>query len=423
MPNPSPHSLQPDEKRLHPLDGIEREPIEITDVNVIPLSYRLKPEERWPDGDDHFVIWKTTTVVIEVVTDVGIVGIGAASRYQGPERMQRYAEAVIKPFLIGKNPFDVEHLTGGTCGHGGAGVWAGIDTALWDIIGKVKGVPVYELLATDTEPETRLRVYASGGEFSWREDSPYDGPESLIEKAVQHKKNGYTAFKFRMGAGFNDLGITMDEYIPYLEEMREAVGPEFDLIQEANCRWSLEQCLEIAPTLEELGLLWFEEPTVRTGEDAIENYVRINEALPTVRVSGGEGRENRGSLAEWVDRGAYDIVQQGCDDAGITEAWHMARMAHQREQICCPHNWQGGLVTIANAHLMAAIPNRLLLESNMTPNPMKENLFVEPLVVEDGYLEVPDKPGLGVELRGDLEETFPYLAGNWYKTEEELASS
>ncbi|MFO7918170.1 MAG: mandelate racemase/muconate lactonizing enzyme family protein [Anaerolineae bacterium] len=406
---------------LHPLDGLEREDIEITDLQVIPLSYRLKPEERWPDSDAHVVIWKTTTVVVKVFTDAGIVGIGGASRYRGPARMKRYAEEVIKPFLMGKNPFDVEHLSGGKCGHGGLGVWAGIDTALWDIIGKVTGLPVYELLATDTEPETHLRVYASGGEFSWREDSPYDGPESLIEKALRHKENGYTAFKFRMGAGFNEEGITMDEYIPYLERIRKAVGPDFDLIQEANCRWSVEQCLEIAPTLEELGFLWFEEPTNRRGEDAIDNYLRIKEALPTVMVSGGESRENRGALAEWVDRGGYDIVQHACDDAGMTEAWHMARMAHQRDRLCCTHNWQGGLVTIANAHLMAAIPNRLLLESNMTPNPLKEGLFVEPLVVEDGYLDVPDKPGLGVELREDLEETFPYIEGNWYKTEEELA--
>ena len=411
----------PETSPVHPLDGVEREDIEITDVEVIPLSYRLDPEERWPDGDDHFVIWKTTTVVVTVSTDAGIVGIGGASRYRGPERMARYAEEVVKPRLIGTNPFDVEHLAGGKCGHGGQGVWAGIDTALWDIIGKAKGVPVYELLATDTEPETRLRVYASGGEFSWDEDSPYDGPESLIEKAVGHKENGYTAFKFRMGAGFNELGITMEEYIPYLERMRAAVGPEFDLIQEANCRWSVDQCLELAPTLEELGFLWFEEPTARTGEDAIENYLRIQEALPTVMVSGGEGRENRGDLAEWVDRGAYDIVQQGCDDAGLTEAWHMARMAHHQGTICCPHNWQGGLVTIANAHLMAAIPNRLLLESNMTPNPLKEHLFADPLVVEDGYLELPDTPGLGVELREDLTDTFPYIEGNWYKTTDELA--
>jgi len=155
------------------------------------------------------------------------------------------------------------------------------------------------------------------------------------------------------------------------------------------------------------------------GDDAIDNYLRVKGELTTVKVSGGEGQPNRGALAEWVDRGAYDIVQQGCDDAGVTEAWYMARMAHERGILCCPHNWQGGMVTIANAHLMAAIPNRLLLESNMTANPLKEGLFKEPLVVKDGHLDVPDKPGLGVELCDDLESEFPFLPGNWHRPDED----
>ena len=423
MPERSDHrggSEHVKEHRLHPLDSVEREDIRITDLKVGLYSYRLTPEEQWADGDGHMVIWKTTTVVVEIETDAGIVGIGAASRYRGPEQMKAYAEGVIRPILLGKNPFDVERLAAGMVAHGATAIWSGIDTALWDIIGKAKGVPVYELLAIDTEPVTHLRVYASGGEFTWEKGTRFDGPDSLIEKAVRHKANGYTAFKFRMGAGFGRLGITMDEYIPYLYRIREAVGDGFDLIQEANCRWSVEQCLQIAPVLEELGFLWFEEPTNRRGPDAIDNYLRIKQALPTVMVSGGEGRPNRGELAEWVDRGAYDVVQQGSDDAGLTEAWHMARMAHSRGRICCPHSWQGGLVTIANAHLMASIPNRLLLESNMTPNPLKEGLFREPLAVRDGYLDVPSGPGLGVELRDDLEEVYPYVPGPWHLTEDEL---
>ena len=402
------------QNRVHPLEGVEREEIKITDIRVTLLSYRLKQEEQWADGDDNVVIWKTTTVLIEVFTDVGIVGIGGSSRYNGPDRMKEYVEQVIKPVLVGKNPFDVEFLSGGITSHGARGAWAGVDTALWDIIGKAQGLPLYRLLATDTEPEPRLRVYASGGEFSWRTDSRFDGPESLIEKAVRHKENGYTAFKFRMGGGFGRLGIRLEEdYIPLLYRIRDAVGPDFDLIQEANCRWSVNQCLQIAPVLEELKFLWFEEPTSKRGADAIDNYLKIQEVLPNVMIAGGESQVNRHDLMEWVDRGAYDIVQHACDDAGVTEAWHMARMAHTRGKHCCTHNWQGGLVTIANAHLMAALPNRLLLESNMTPNPLKEGLFKETLAVRDGYLDVPDRPGLGVEFREDLAEQYAYIPGPW----------
>lgn len=404
-------SPAPKNALLHPLREIRRENIKITDIKVTLLSYRLKPEELWADGDENSIIWQTSSVITEVFTDAGITGIGGSSRYNGPEEMKEYTEKVVRPFLIGKNPFDVEILTGGIAGGGARGAWAGVDVALWDIIGKAKGLPLYKILAVDCEPQTHLRVYASGGEFTWRKDSGFTdiGPESHIRQALSHKQEGYTAFKFRMGGGFGRLGITMKDYIPHLYKLRDAVGPDFDLIQEANTRWSVEQCLEICPVLEELKFLWFEEPTKRV----IADYLKIKQALPTVKISGGEGRNNRYQLAEWMDTGAYDIIQSGCDDAGMTENWYIARMAHTRGKLFTGHNWQDGLITIANAHLLAAVPNRFLLETNMTANPLKEGLFKEKVVVRNGYLDVPDKPGLGVELADDLAEKYPYIPGHW----------
>jgi L-alanine-DL-glutamate epimerase-like enolase superfamily enzyme len=395
--------------RVSPLDGVARENLKITDIQVMSLAYRLKPDEEWPDADNHVIIYKTESVIVQVFTDAGITGIGGCSRYNGPEAMKQYTDGVIKPLLLGKNPFDVESLAAGLCGPRGRGAWAGVDTALWDIIGKAKGLPLYRLLAVDTEPQTRIRVYASGGEFSWRRGGRFPGPEDLITQAVMHQRNGYTAFKFRPGAGFARLGITIKDHISYLRKMREAVGPKFDLIQEANQRWSVDQCLEIAPVLEELRVLWFEEPTRKN----VDNYLKIKKALPTVKIAGGETMANRGELVEWIDRGAYDVVQHGCDDAGITEAWHMARLSHTRAKLFCPHNWQDGLITVANAHLMAAAANRFLLESNMTPNPLKEGLFKEKFAVKDGHIEVPGKPGLGVELREGLAEMYPPIPGYW----------
>jgi L-alanine-DL-glutamate epimerase-like enolase superfamily enzyme len=394
--------------RVSPLDGITRDKLKITDIRVMSLGCRLRPEEEWPDGDNHVIIYKTESVIVQVFTDAGITGLGGCSRYNGPEDMRLYIENVIKPILVGKNPFDVESIAAGLCGRRGRGAWAGVDTALWDIIGKAKGVPLYKLLAVDTEPQTRIRVYASGGEFSWRKGSRFAGPEDLVRQAVTHKQNGYTAFKFRPGAGFQKFA-TLKDHIPYLYNLRAAVGPKFDLIQEANQRWSVEQCLEVAPVLEELKFLWLEEPTRKN----IDTYLEIKKALPTVKISGGETLANRGEIVEWIDRGAYDIIQPGCDDAGITEAWHMARLAHSRGKLFCPHNWQDGLITVANVHLMAAVANRFLLEINMTPNPLKEGLFKERFAVNNGYIEVPNKPGLGVELRDGLAEMYPPIPGNW----------
>ena len=401
--------------RNHPLEGIKRENIKITGVKLMHLSYRLKPEEEWPDADNHVVAWKTESAIVTVETDGGIIGLGSCNQFKGPQQMKEYTESVISPILTGKNPYDVEALSGGISGPGGRGAWGGVDTALWDIIAKSQGVPLYKLLAIDTEPVTHIPVYASGGEFSWRKGSRFVGPEDLVKQAVTHKQNGYTAFKFRPGAGFGKLGIRIADFVPYLRCIRQEVGPGFRLIQEANMRWSVAQCLEIAPVLEELMFLWFEEPTSRTPQD----YLAVKRALPSVKISGGEKRGNRAENAEMVDCGAYDIVQHSCDDAGVTEAWHMARMAHMRGKLLCPHNWGDGILAAANAHLMAALPNRFLLEMNMTPDPFKEGVLKDGPAVKDGYFDIPDKPGLGVELREGLEEMYPPLPGGCFEPDQE----
>ena len=111
--------------RLSPLDGVTRQNIKIKNLNLISLAYRLKPEEEWPDGADNGIIWKTESVIVEVLTDAGLKGIGACSRYNGPAAMKAYLEKVVKPALIRKNPFDVEVLTGGISASGARGVWSG----------------------------------------------------------------------------------------------------------------------------------------------------------------------------------------------------------------------------------------------------------------------------------------------------------
>jgi L-alanine-DL-glutamate epimerase-like enolase superfamily enzyme len=277
-------------------------------------------------------------------------------------------------------------------------------------------MPVYKLLATDNAPAPHIRMYASGGvEYKW-----YKRPEDLIDEAARHKEEGYTAFKFRIGTEWQNSGMTIKKYIPYLQKMRQVVGPNFDLMQESNMRLSLEQCLELCPVLDELKFLWFEEPVNTRVEGAIESYIRIKNAMKKTMVSGGESLGSRFDFKQWVDRGAYDIVQPDCNVTGVTEAWHIARMAHQRGKYCCPHNWHGGLTTMANAALVAAIPNHLVLELNQTYNPFKEELFKDPLVVKRGYMDLPNKPGFGVEVKEGIESKFPFLPGPYSKPNPEL---
>ena len=400
------------------IGNLGREKIKITDVKVTLLSYKLPPDKIWLTMN--IICTKADSILVQVFTDQGIIGIGGSSQYGGPEVVKKVIENDIKPLLIGQNPFDVMYLTPiwGDSSFGAKVAWAGIDAALWDICGKVKNKPVYQLLAGDNKPDPHIRVYASGGvEYAW-----YKRPEDLIDEAVRHKENGYTAFKFRPGTSWEHDNITVKKFITYLAKMRKAVGPDFDLIQELNMRLKLDQVLELCPALEELKFTWLEEPINRRAENALAGHININKALPTVPLSGGETMVTRFEFKEWIDRNAYDIVQPDCNTTGITEGYHIANMAHMRGKICCPHNWHGGLTTMANASLVAAIPNRFMLELNQTFNPLKEEIFKEPLVVRNGFMDLPDKPGFGVELADNLESKFPFIPGKYSRLNPDMRS-
>jgi len=396
----------------NPLQKISRENIEITDVRLTPLSYVHKEGPLW--GVDKYVVWKADAGLIEVFTDQGIVGIGEGSPYSEPDKIKLYIDEYVKPFIIGKNPFDVDFLTGGGPDRNylARAAWAGINNACWDIIGKVKEKPVYKLLAINHEPTSLIPIYASGGvEHKWYEN----GTEQLIEEALRYKEQGYKAFKFRNGTNWEYSNMTLEKYIPVLRKLREAVGPDFKLMIEKQSH-SFEDIVNIlCPALEDLKFYWYEEPMNQWKDDAVEMHLKIKEAMPSVMVSGGERFTNRLQLHQWITTGAYDIIQSDCNFTGISEGWHIAQVAHMYGRLQCPHNWHGGLTTMANLHFTAGVPNGHMCELNQTYNPLKEEIFKEPLVAKNGFMEIPDKPGFGVEIIDDVAKKFPYVPGSYLK--------
>jgi L-alanine-DL-glutamate epimerase-like enolase superfamily enzyme len=398
--------------RNHPLDGITKEKIKITDLKVTLLSCELPAKEQWYLDwiPERYKCWKTDSILVEVMTDAGIKGIGGATQYGGPDVVKDYLENVIKPAITGKNPFDIEYLTCGVKVRGPLVGWAGVDAALWDIIGKAKGKPVYDLLATDNEPQTKIPVYASAGEM-------YEGdiwPDNLIAEALKLKGKGFKAYKFRPGTHWSVSGMTMSKYIDGVWKIREAVGDDFGLIQECNAQWDMEQSMQFIPEAEKMKLIWIEDPVQRMGDQATENYRKIKASLKGVKLSyGGDVMDNRFDYKEWIDRNAMDIVQPDSGVMGLTEAWYVSRMAHLQGQLCAPHNWHDALLTAANGTLAAGIPNLIMLETNQTFNPLRTDLFKEPLVPKDGFLELPAKPGFGVEVIDDAEKRFPYIEGRY----------
>jgi len=409
--NPGSSSSDTSGIRFHPLDGVARQNIKITDVKVIPFSYVDPNKNLWRTASYH--VWKADGAITQIFTDAGIVGIGEGSPYEGPDYIKEFTEKEIKPLLVGKNPFDLELFTNrGTTRHERA-PWAGIDCALWDVIGKATGKPVYELLATHNKPRTRIPIYASSGvEHEWYDN----GEQFLIDQALRHKADGYDCMKIRKGTEWSYSGMTLEKYIDVLRHVREAVGPDFRLCQEAMGKTDtpMERIVnEFCPVLEELGFYWFEEGPGGTALEDIEWFLRFQEAMPNVLVTGGERFRERFESQIWLDKGALDVVQADCNVTGLTENWYISQMAHQRGIMSIPHNWHGGGTTMANAHFVAAIPNGEYCELNQTYNPLKEGIFKEPLTVKDGYMQLPDKPGFGVELIDDVEKKFPFVPGSY----------
>ena len=142
-----------------------------------------------------------------------------------------------------------------------------------------------------------------------------------------------------------------------------------------------------------------------------------------MRVSGGERFLNRFEAQTWLDNDGLDIVQTDCNVTGVTENWYIGQMARLRGKTLIPHNWHGGGTTMANAHLVAAMPNREYCELNQTFNPSKDEIFREPLITKNGTMTLTNRPGFGVELIDDLENKFPFVEGSYLKQNSYFESS
>ncbi|MFZ1755955.1 MAG: mandelate racemase/muconate lactonizing enzyme family protein [Caldilineaceae bacterium] len=379
----------------HLLEGVPREPLRITDVKTTRLTYQPPPDV-FVHECGPVVLTKYDVAVVEVFTDQGLVGIGPGD-VNGTDDYG---------YLIGQNPFDVELL----------GLPAGLDVACWDLIGKATGKPVYALLATDNEPNPRVHVYASGG-VHWtyydKSDGKSYGVDALIEEALRYKAMGFDTFKWRPGTDWEEAGINPQKLGEICRQLREAVGPDFNLGLEKKGydSWTLDECLEIAPIINELGFLFFEQPMGDEGPAQFDDYRRLKERMPDVMLWGGERFRSLNEARPWLREHIYDAVQTDAYYIGLTANWYLARTAAFYGVKQVPHNWSSSLGTMCNTHLVAGVPNGHMCEFFLYDNPFREALFTEPYRPVDGYITLADKPGFGMELMPDLDKQFPYIPG------------
>jgi len=357
----------------------------ITSVEPIVLAAPL--EEPWRLGSAVFS--RMTATLVRVETDEGIVGIGECLVRFSPEAVAAIVDGILKPVLIGRDPFDVELLWDRMYsvmrgrGHSkGFMVEAisGADIALWDIIGKALGQPVHRVLGS--YGREKLPVYASSLMFK--------PTESLVKEAEGLASQGFPAIKLKIGQG-------PDIDLRNVREIRRVLGDGVRLMTDANCAFDTLTAMELGRRLEEEGVYWFEEPVP---PENIDGYSKLASSLD-MAIAGGESEFTRWAFKELMSREAVDIIQPDVGRVGgFTEARKIAALASAFDVPIAPHTGASSAVAIAaSLQWSATLPNLLTFEYMYPPNPLREELLLDPLPgMEDGQIRVPQKLGLGVEI-------------------------
>ncbi len=334
--------------------------------------------------------------IVEIDTDEGITGIGS-----GGVLLTRLG--MTKVFFVGQDPLAIEdHLPNvRSVAYFVGRVWP-IEIALWDIVGKVSGQPLYRLLGGH---KNRVRAYASTGELR--------DTEQRVDDVEKLREEGFTAVKLRFHSPDprDDLKI--------LEAVREKVGDSMEIMVDANQawtfpgdkaqnRWDLRTAVGMAWEMEKTGVYWLEEPLYAYD---YEGLARLRQAV-NLRIAGGELNLDLHEFQVYLEKGCYDVYQPDATFAGgISTARKVAGMAEAAGHMFSPHTWSNGIGLMANLHVAAAVPNCPFIEFPYDPPAwtpeVRDFILTEPITIDsEGYLRLPDKPGLGIEL--DMEKLKKY---------------
>ena len=359
-------------------------------ITRVEALYLRQPEVKFQcdSGQD--------ALIVRVETDAGITGIGEVDSaplavkgaIEGP--FSHTTACGLGQVILGEDPFETEKLWhkmyraniyGGRRGVGLHAI-SGIDMALWDIKGKALGLPVWKLLGGGFHQ--RMRCYAS---------SLFGAtPEKTGELARRYAGQGFTAVKF----GWDPMGQDEKTDIALVREARRGLGPDVDLLIDAGLVWDSKTALQRARAFSESGIYWLEEPL---RPDDYEGYRRLAEATE-VRIAAGEEESNRHSFIELMDRGRIDVVQVDLTRCGgFTEAMKIAALAWDRGIPVANHGFTTYVNVTAALHWLNSIPNALICEfvAEEETN-LRESLTRQKLRARDGWLDIPQEPGLGIEL-------------------------
>jgi D-galactarolactone cycloisomerase len=282
---------------------------------------------------------------------------------------------------------------------------SGVDIALWDLKGRLLGLPVFELLGGafhDAVP-----AYATGHYF--REvETLEEQVSAVLKEARGHLKNGFRALKLKIGLR-RTLGWGVEADLALVRALREEIGASVPLMIDANCAYDPSEALRVGRAAEHLGVEWFEEPLP---PDDLDGYAWLSEKLD-VPVAAGESWALVSGFHEAFKRRAVSVAQPDvCSAGGITEVKRISELAHALDIPCIPHVWGTPIALAASLQVLAALPGRVLLEYDRSDNPVREALFDEALGVrDDGTVAVPTSPGLGIDVDGERLEALRHDSG------------
>ena len=380
----------------------------ITDVTTTNATRMHGLDEQWFTHTFRSV--KADLSLVTITTDEGVIGIGEACAYGNPVQIDDWVR-FLAPTLIGAeldDPRIVPRPTGTSFNRPIESAYdyavAAIDCALWDARARAQGLPVSRLINPDADDE--VTMYASGGvRYDWRTSDQ----NQLVADIAGYVAQGYSAVKFRLGTSWAWDGVTPERFLALFDLVRAEVGDGIGLAVDANSRLSREEAQAVAYGLDERGALFFEEPIAKKD---IEGYIAITNSVD-LRISGGETFTTLEQFRPWLERGAFNIAQPDAGVCGITELLSIGAAAERNGIDVVPHSWHNGVMAMANAHAVAALPNGLMVEESKPQGPLVWDMIQGGTRVHDGVIRVADDLGLGVSVIDDLEAQYPYVEGHY----------
>lgn len=375
--------------------------MKITSIKTQVLKVPFKNEFR-PFG--YPIQESIQMVVVRIDTDEGITGWG------GSGSGAKVINDLVAPFLIGQDPFAVERFANILRDANTLGEWPwAVETALWDVIGKASGQPIYKLLGGARD---KIKAYASTME---RRD-----PKQRADEAQEWLERGFKAIKLR----FRASNPTDD--LKTVEAVRNAVGDKMDIMVDANqavwsdacmhhfptkpdIKWDLKIALMMARELERYNVFWLEEPLQRYDFDSLR---RLCDAVD-LTICGGEWNTGLHEFRWLIENDCYDVLTPDVTTSeGLLQVRKIAAMCEIYHKGFTPHTWSNGLGLLANLHVAAAVPNCSIFELPFDPpafgiDDAFQSILTEKIDIDkDGYIRVPQKPGLGIDVNEEIIEKY-----------------